>query len=569
MEKGPMMLRHHVAFSLIVVGVFLAGRAGRAEPGGYGVAWKLATTGVWPPAVVAGKMVLKNGDTLTAHSLADGREVWKKKLDSLRYGAGVLDAGGRYVYVLGGNALYLLDPADGRVVKRKPMRNPSYVYYYAGSVYVVLGREVRRYDHSGDKVIAKAKGYSGEIRGADGDYVVLYTHVADDPRTSPKRLIVVNLRTGKKTYEFKLLPAGWHRVIRTGRGHLVFIDYSQRKGDGTNPKKLYFTEADYVRSKKVRDQALHKKHPASYGSGAGDTFWAATDASGIVFIGNHGAAGDPAHLMAYDPGQDKVLWSRGGAVLTMGLLLHKGKLWTGVTDREGEAHAVAYSPDDGSQIVRLPLDAPGTGQPVKAGQRVLLRTRDSVYCFAPGTAVAPAVSPGVTDQPIPTKARPGWRLYRDRTAGYLIQTPRAWRFDRAKLIKMGGLRMSIPFVRTAPVKGKNAYLGSVHVLTWEAAGRDADALWRSVYTQRKHLARDVRVLKVYKVNNVGGSGVGGVKAVYTFRSPSGYPVQMRSMCVVSHGVAFELRGWAGPQKPAEIWEEIEGILASFRPHRFR
>jgi len=520
-------------------------------------AWKLTTASVWPPAVIDGKLVLKNGDTLTAHSLKDGSQVWSKKLESLRYGAGVLDAGGRYIYVLGGTALYLLDPRDGHVVKKKPIKSPSYVYYHSGSVYVVAKTGVLRFDHSGDKVISKAKGYTGEIRGADGDYVVLYTHAAD-----AKRLIVVNLKDGKKTYEFKLLPGGWHRVVKTGRGRVVFIDYSQRQSDGSNARKLYFTEADYVRSKKIKDQALHKRHPATYSSGVCDHFWVATNNSGIVFIGSHGTVGESSNLMAYDPGQDKLLWNRSGNVVDMGVLLHKGRLWTAVADREGGAHAVAYSPDDGSLLFRLPLDAAGSGAPVGLGPRVLLRTRSSIHCFEPREVKATVTAP---PKSTPTPSTEGWRTYRDRTAGYLLQTPRSWRFDKGKLIKMGGLRMSIPFVRAEG----SAYLGSVHVLTWEAADRDVNTLWSSIYAQRRQLNPDVRVVKVHKLRDVGGTGLPGVNAVYTFRSKTGYPVQLRSLCVVSHGVAFELRGWAGPGRPEEIWREIEGIFATFRPQRFR
>ena len=555
----PVRWRSALEIGLLALLLLCGGRSPAAAET-FGEAWKLSTPSVWPPAVIDGKVVLKNGDTLVAYALSDGHQLWTKKLRALRYGAGVIDGGPRHIYVLGGDALYLLDPADGKLVKKKALQNPSFVHYHAGSVYVVAKAGVLRFDEAGEKLLSKAKGYSGEIRGADGDYVVLYDH-----STEAKRLTVVDLKKGKKTYEFKLLPDGWHRVVKVRKGRVVFLDYSKRRSDGSNPKKLYFTEADYVKSKKVKDQALHKRYPATYASSAGDHFWAATDDSGIVFIGNHGAAGEPSNLMAYDPGQDKLLWSRSGSVVNMGLLLHRGELWSGVVDQEGNAHAVVYSPDDGSLLARLPLDGPGTDVPVAAGARVLVRTRGSVHCFAPrkGRPTPPALVGSAGGE----SSRKGWRLYRDRTAGYLIRTPKSWRFERSKLVKMGGLRMSIPFVRVEQVGGKEVFLGSVHVLTWEAAGRDVNQLWNSVYTQRRQTNPDVRVVNVHKVNNLGGTGLTGIKAAYTFRR-KGYPEQLRSLCVVSHGVAFELRGWAGPGRPEEIWRDIEGIFASFQPHKF-
>ncbi len=412
----------------------------QVQAGGFAEAWKISTTSVWPPAVIDGKVVLKNGDSLEAHSLKDGRQLWKIKPGSLRYGAGVLAAGQRYVYVLGGRELYVVNPADGKVVKKKAIKRPSFVYSKGDSVYVVTRAGVSRLSGDGSKLISRAKGYTGEILGADGNYVVLYSQ---DGGT--KRLVVADLKGGKKSYEFKLLPNGWHRVVKVGGSRLVFLDYSQRQSDGSNPKKLYFTEADYVRSKKVKDQALHKRYPATYSSAACDHFWAATDDSGIVFIANYGSPTQQSNLLAYDPGQDKLLWNRSGSVVSMGVLLHGGRLWSGVSDGEGNAYAVAYSPDDGSLLEKLPLDAPGTGAPVAAGRRILVRSRNAIHCFAAG-ASKPLVLKGAA---LPSKK--DWRMYRDRTTNYLIRTPKTWEFQREKLVKMGGLRMSIPFVRKETV----------------------------------------------------------------------------------------------------------------------
>lgn len=548
----------------------LAGPAPARAGTPYKMQWQLSTIGIWPPAIIDGKVVLKKGDTLTAYHLGTGRRVWQRTLEKLRYGAGVLAAGSRYIYVLGAGHVYLLSPTSGQVERKITTDSPNSVFYHAGSVYLTSSAGIRRFDHAVKKVISKTKGFNGEIRGAEGNYVAIYLHKPDaDPDVSPKRLVVVDLKRRRKAYEFKLLPAGWHRVVKVSKDRVVFIDYSQRASDGTNKRKLYYTEADYVRSKKIKDEELSKKFPATYASASSDTFWAATDASGIVFLGNHGAPGAPSTLMAYDPVHDKILWNRSGGVLSSGLLLHKGMLWTGINDASGNAHAAAYSPDDGNLLLTHKLDSPVTGTPVAAGERVLLRTRNSVYCFKASTDATvtpgPAAPPKLT--PVPTQAtKPGWRLYRDRKAGYLIQAPSTWQFDRQRMTKMGGLRMSIPFVRTTMVKGRPVFLGQVTILTWEAAGRDVNQLWQSVYSQQKRLHSDLRVVKVHNVQNVGGSGLPGIKAVYSYRD-RGYVVQLRSLCVVSHGVAFEVRGWAGHMHPKTIWEEIEEILQTFRPHR--
>ena len=322
---------------------------------------------------------------------------------------------------------------------------------------------------------------------------------------------------------------------------------------------------------KLKDISLS----GQYKSAVSDTFWVAGDPAGQLFFANHGGPGDPSLLLAYDPAQKRALWSRDGQVATMGVLLHRGKLWTGLT-KDGAGAAVIYSPDDGNPVFSHPLDSPGTGVPVAAGDAVLLRTRKSVYAFAPkkdeprpGPKVPPEVKPAVITKPgLPTAARPGWKLLRHKPSGFLLQIPNGWHLDKRKKLKLGGLRHVIPFARKQRLGKRVVYVGSVTVLTWEAAGRNVDRLWQSIYAQRRGISPDVKVKKVYRVRNVGGSGTDGIRATYSFRGPRGYPVQLRSLCLVHHGVAFELRAWAGPSRPAKIWKQVEKIFKTFRPHKF-
>jgi hypothetical protein len=199
---------------------------------------------------------------------------------------------------------------------------------------------------------------------------------------------------------------------------------------------------------------------------------------------------------------------------------------------------------------------------VAVDDHILVRSRDSITCLGPRPA--PASAPTVGGALV---AKPGWRMFRDRVAGYLLQTPTTWAYNRASMRSLGGLRYIIPFSRTGVISGRPSTIGMVHLLTWEAAGRDADGLWRSVYAQRQQLSPDVRVTKTERVAKVGGSTASGILASYTFYK-AGYPMQLRSLCVVDHGVAFELRGWASAYSPQEVWREVEGIFASFRPQKF-
>ena len=566
----------HMLMFPLVLGALLWPTSAAAEVK-YKVQWKQAASGVWPPAVIGRAVVLKSGNTVTAHDSAKGDKLWQVTLPSLRYGAGVLAAGKRYVYVLGDKGVYALDPRTGKQVKHRPLPAPASILVHRGSVYVSAAAGTYQLDPGLEQQLGLAKGITGELRGADGHRVVLYTH---EPKAqgSPKRLKVVDLKQGKLVYQFKLLPRGSHQVVKVWDGKVVFIDYSKRTTAGKNATRLYYTETDFIKGAKLRDIALSDH----YNTAGSDTFWVAGDPAGQVFLANHGEPGEPATLMAYDPARGKALWSRSGPVTSMGLLLHQGKLWTGRTAKGGKASVLVYSPDDGNPLLTLPLDAPGNGSPVGVGDRVLVRTRKSIYCFAPdagkdipdaprallGTAGVASPS-AVKAAQLPTRALPGWRLMRHKPTGFVIQVPRSWKLEKKKMLKMGPMRQVIPFARVKQAGGRRLYLGSIKVLTWEAAGRNVDGLWQSVYAQRRQLSPDVRVGKVHRVRDVGGSGVPGIKATYTYRGPSGYAVQQRSLCVVHHGVAFELRAWVGPTDRRSMWKEVEQILTHFRPHKFK
>ena len=565
------MMRQKLLWGVtLVVGLWAGAAAGEAK---YAVRWQMPSTGIWPPAVTGQRVLFKTGNTLAAHSLEHGRKLWSANIPNLRYGAGILTASDKYVYVLNNKGVLMLDPATGKQLKLKKIPGANSVLHAGGTVYVTGAKGVFRLDAELDKQLGVALGFTGELRGADGHHVVVYCHEAG-PRAgkgSPNRLKVLDLKRGKQVYQFKLLPGGGHRVIRVAGGRVVFIDYTRKRGK-KNRTKLYYTEADYVKSVKLKDISLS----AQYKSAASDTFWVAGDPAGQLFFTNHGEPGDPSMLMAYDPGQQKALWMRGGQVATMGVLLHKGKLWTGLTKKSGPPVVVAHSPDDGNSVFFQPLDSPGTGAPVAAGDAVLVRSRKSVYCFAPRKEQPPpdpklVVKPAVigTHKGLPAVARPGWKLLRHKPSGFLIQVPNDWHLDKRKKLKLGGVRHVIPFARKQRLGKRVVYVGSVTVLTWEAAGRNVDRLWQSIYAQRRGISPDVKVKKVHRVRNVGGSGTDGIRAVYSFRGPRGYPVQLRSLCMVHHGVAFEVRAWAGPSRPAEIWPLVEQIFKAFRPNKFK
>ena len=553
-----------VGFRLLVLALCLCGAAPtRADT--LGVAWRLPAAGVWPPAVFADRVVFKSGDTLTARRLDTGVKIWSKDFAGMRYGTGVLAAGKRYVYVLSGKELLVIDPETGKKVRARTMAGPISVSYASGSVYVTGVKGIYRYDERAVKRRGRARGFTGELRGARGDYVVLHVPQGGGIKKGPARLEVINLKSGRRTYKFKLLPRGGHRVLQVDDSKVVFIDHSKNVG-GKNDRKLYYTEANYRRAKKLRDLSL----ASLYSSPRSDVFWAVGSGSGLVFVGSHGSKPGPSTLQAYNPALGKTVWTRKGRVTSMGLLLHRGRLWTGGVTRGGASRLLAYSPDDGSTVLSVRLDSPGQRAPVAAGKGLLVRTQKSIYFISPSAANDKAVAsaatppkPPVQGKPLPVKARTGWRLIKNVAAKYLVQIPAAWHDEGIR--RLGKKGFMVPFVRKQKVWGRVIHQGTVHLLSSSAQGKDVKGVWGYVLARRQARNPGLTLIRVRNVPDVGGSGLPGLKAIYRVTNSRGNQTEERCLCVVNRGVAYVLTATVAPYQKPYIWTEIEGIFRSFWP----
>jgi len=552
-----------------------AGPAAAGEP--FQESWKVAAPDAQPLKVIHDRVIIKNKAALAAYSLDTGALLWRKALPRARFGKGKISVGDHFIYLLTRQGLHLYDPLNGRKVRFVKISRPSSLLFRTASIYVSGQAGITRMDESAQKRLGRAKKVRGTIRGADGQYVAVYVEQPEarsrkskarrPSKKIIKRLEVLDLNSGKRTYTFKLLPSGDHQVLSMGHKRLVFLDYSRIDDEGNNSQKLYYTKADYVLSKKLQDLSFSHMYLAP----RSDIFQATAGPGQQVFIVNHGVPGTPSWLMAHDLGRDKTLWTRKGVVASTGVLHHGQRLWTSATKKDWSSRLVVYDAKDGSTVYSQPLDAPAVGTPMGKDKRVLVQTDKTIYCFqpaAPKPVTTAAPKPVTTATPTPAPETAQWWTHTDRLSGFTLGLPRTWQLDQQRVMKLGGVRSVIPFARLKKGTGSKGYLGSVQVLTYEAAGRTAEALWRSVLAQRKSLSPGVRVISLSRVYDIGGSGLSGIRALYRFRAKQGYWVRLTSLCVISHGVAFELRGWAGSLRPKKIWREINGIFARFKPQQF-
>jgi len=572
--------------------------------------------------VKAGRaVVVKDRNKLTAMSLADGTTTWTAKFRKLAKGPAVLAAGKDRIFALGKRGVILLS-AEGKVLRTHKLKGGSSVLFRGDSVFVSTRAAVLRLDSEVKKELGRASVKGATMLEGSGRYAAIFSRQkrARGSRLSPNMLQVLDLATGKRIYKFRLLPDGAHKVVSMDGQGITFIDYTVADRRGRNRRKLYFTEVNYRANKKVRDLALSKQ----YASDKSDTVWISMGKEGKIYVATHGGSGHDANVVGYDTIRRKTLWERLGTQPNLGLVRYMGLLWSAIRDDKGRTKLVGLVPGSGKARIRLPLDGKAVKPPILVAGHLFVRTARSLYCFGPrpaggtiavtdskapakvkqppalpaGASPAATASPASasdepstaqlvtaksstapgstarTEQPPPLPAsgsssappatRPGFRVHKDAQLGFALQLPEAWFLDKKRERRLGGPRAAIPFSRVKHLPERRFYLGTVQVLTWEAAGRDAAGLWRSIFVQRKGLNSDVKVISVHKLKNVGGTGRAGVVARYRFAGPSGQPIILRSLCVVSNGVAYELRAWAGPMHPGQTWREIEEILSSFR-----
>ena len=580
-----------------------------APDGEFSQKWKIASRAAWPPVPMGSAVVLKSGNTLVAHAMADGKTTWTAKFKKLTRGGAVLAGAKGVIYVLGRRGVILIS-SEGKVIRTYKVRGATSMLQADDSIYVATKNKVLRLDAAGQKELGSVKLKGARILGASGRYATVYTRQkqAKGSRLSPNLLQVLDLATGKVIYQFRLLPDGSHSVVKMDAEQLTFVDYTVADRKGNNRKKLYFTTVNYRENKKLRDLSLSKL----YASAKSDTIWIALGNDRQIFVATHGGNGHEANVAAYLPDQRKTLWERLGTQPNRGLTPYMGLLWSVIRDDKGNTKLTGLHPLTGKAVARFPLDGSAIDPPAQAAGHLLVRTTKSIYCFggkvkemvlvagnpspaaakpakspapttpAPETVDEPAALPLATPAPaadveqpppLPTEARTtpavaaaksGYRTHRDSQLGFSVQTPEAWFVDETRRRRMGGPRAVTPFARVKKMPGRRFFLGTVQVLTWEASGRDASGLWRSIYVQRRQLSPDMRVQQVHQIKNVGGTGLPGVVARYSFSGPGGQPVKLRSLCVVSNGVAYELRAWAGPMRPKRTWREIEEIFSSFK-----
>jgi hypothetical protein len=535
--------------------------------------WRLPSTSFVPAGRVGTRLFGRDGDELVAIDLSSGKKLWGTKIGNLRpapkvsalgrQGPRVVVADAKAVYALGETGLYVLALDSGAIMHTQALSKPRGLWLGRGSVYVALNRGVVRFAAGARKQLAASKRFSGQLLGAVGNNVVLYRDLRKQLgkkkkkksklRGSPERLTVVDLKRDKQVYEFRLLRGGGHRVVRFTKDRLSFLDYSRERA-GKNRKKLFFTEVDYLKNKKLRDLSL-KNH---YGAPSADTFHArAVGSNGLILVqtGQRCGAAAPAKLLYLDLDKKTVRWTVSRPA-PLGAPLRQGALvWVSVAGTAPTMLAVDLA--NGKATRELSLPEAATSAPRAGGEGALvLRDGKGIVALSTSATVAPASRPTQKTTPAPA----GWRLYRDRLAGYVIALPKGWKLNPKHVRHFGSGAFAVPFVRYDVAAGRWRFVASIHVLVRPARAQNVDQLWKAVLAQRRARAGAVKVLEVKRQTR---DGVVHIDGRYSFRNRFGSSETARSLCVVSHGVAFELRARMRPSRATTVAPQISKIFGRF------
>lgn len=483
--------------------------------------------------------LLRKGDTIEARALEDGRALWSTKIAALITGEHTFALCGKRAYVLTKTGLMVIDAESGKIDNVRAMAQPNGVRCTAAHVVVSHQKGLTRLDPRAKHLDAFVA-TRGRLLAVDGHRAILFRKLHEKAPKSPQRLVVVDMAARKEVYEFKLLRNGAHRLLRAEAGEISLLDYS--RGQEGKPK-LYFTRTDHQQRKKLSDVSL----AAHYPKGEVQGFDGVALADGRLFIVSQGGRGKEHVVLLYRRQDNKILWKRSLPAGASDLLLHDDVLWIALQGEQAEL--VGLDAKDGHVRQRVTLDARPRGALLVGGGGLVFSTAKSLWRLAPPSPTAP---------PTPKK---DWRLYRDTLAGYTLSLPKSWRLVKERIRHFGKGRFSVPFVRYRQEGERWIFLGSLHVLVRPAAGQSVDALAQSVLQQWQRRMGSAKHLKTERFKRGDKSFL---LASYAFKNRYQRQEQSRSLCVVSHGFAFELRARTSPQGEA-IWPEIIEALKLFSP----
>lgn len=547
-------LASHVPQGVPLLGVLLLGSVSMVLPASahaelFGAErWTIARPTLEIAGVLGTQLFGRDGDELLALDLKSGKKRWSTRIGNLLSGPRTLAVDENGIYALGTTGLYVLAPSSGAIMHTEPLSKPREIVHIGKSLYVGTEKGVTRFASGGEKRLASSERFQGRVQGAEGNVVLLFRRLPlEGKKGSPQRLTAVDLKKGKKVYEFRLLPTGGHRVIGMGAGRLSFIDFS-RNLSGKNPSKLFLTEVDYRKNKKLYDIAL-KHH---YVDPKSDRFFVLPAGPGAVLLVQNGPLGATSSVLVLDLKKKQVRWQHKAKEPFGAPLIEGQRVW--LAQGRGKArHLVAYGLVDGKEQARTAaLSAPEVGAPRITGKALLLRTSAGVRCLQPGGAVAASL-PAAAD---PTR---GWRLYRDKLAGYTIKLPVAWKLNPRHVRHFGTDAFAVPFVRYEVKGDRWIFQASMHVLVRPSRGQSADEVWKAVLAQRGRRTP----VKVVGTQRRQRNGLAEVFGSYSFRNRYGAEETAQSLCVVSHGLAFELRARVRPAAAAQLASEVRQIFATF------
>ncbi|MBW2735012.1 MAG: hypothetical protein JRH20_21740 [Deltaproteobacteria bacterium] len=497
----------------------------------------------------AGQLVATNKTTvllrrpggLDAYSPEDGHSLWSTPIAGLRKNERTIALCGKRIYALTATGLVIVDSQSGKVQHTQAFREPSAVHCTSRSISISHAKGVTQFDASGLKILASST-TRGTLLAVEGEHAILFRQLEKSVATSPQRLTVIDLAKKKTAYEFRLLRGGAHQFMHAAGGTLALLDYSLPGPGGEGKRKLYFTRADYRAGKKLSDVSLAHHYPKGDIQG----FKGVHLADGRLFVVSQGKGGDHIALL-YQRVGNKIAWKR---TLPAGALALRrvGKvLWVMLASTGGEL--LALDLDDGHTRQRVSLDGSPRGELLNHDQSIYLKTDKSFWRLSP-----------VAKQSQPDK-RKKWRTYRDTLAGYMFALPQSWRLVAKRIQHYGKGRFSVPFVRYRQEDKRWIFLASVHVLVRPVANQTVDALANSVLEQWKRRMGKANLARTRRWKR-------GAKTFllssYRFQNRYRRQETSHSLCVISHGFAFELRARTSAEGE-KLWPEIIEALEGFQP----
>lgn len=453
-----------------------------------------------------------------------------------------------YLYVQSPSQIKLYDKNSYKLLRKITLKKSDYVLTTKTHLYIKRNKKLFRYGLSlNKKEISRDKKWKGRLLAANDNLVVL--------QIDKNTLRAFDFNSGKKHAEFRLIDKGSQIYFKANGSELSFLDYRIDPNRAHDKHRIFFAKWNFKEDKKTSEGRFFNIFKGK------SIAIKSAHLLNQCYLVVEALIDKKKTLLFLDAQEGRYLFSKNVRIFSF-LSFFNNTFYLIEQNKEiADSH---YQPEfflktyqlDGKQLKTIELQANPIAPVFKSKHKMLIALNKTLYLLNDSLAVSAPIKEKKED----LSFAKDWKEYQDGLAGYQIYLPAAWKLNSKQIRHYGKNTFSVPFTLYLKKEGQWHFRSSLHILVRPANGQTIEQLLQDVIKQRKKKNGHVEVLSKTKVK------VGqhlGLSATYKFRNIHGVDERAKSLCVMSHGLAFEIRVRIRPEEFSALEKEIDYIFKTF------